>query len=475
MFGIIYNTKVKAFIALLSVLLGICSCRSGGNEAEVWNSSSSDDYRIFSTRQDKPEEIQALNEPLTLKRAVKIALSNNPAISADKWDARSAQAEYDRAVSQRWPRLDAAGDYRNYVNQQRLAPPSPAGHMGPFSDNIASGNLILGMPLYTGGQITNQIKAAKLLQQAQSHTLARSKQELIFNVSSVYYSILAQRHIIDSIEFSQRTLDAHLKRVKDLIANEKAAPVDKLRIEVRLSDIEQQLIEQKNAMDIKREALVTLMGIEEPEESITMAGELIRPREEKTSALKDLIARAYEQRSDYHSARAEVKARAHKIEIAEARGLPEVSLVGSYGRNYDADDTSSTEEVGNIGLLMSVPLFTGGAIEADICKQKAQYHSAEQQLRKLKLKIRLEVKTAYKNLISAGERVEATKKSIDQGKESLRIERLKYNSGKASITDVLDAQAELLNADRNYYQALADYYISRSQLQLAKGHFDEEL
>jgi len=41
-------------------------------------------------------------------------------------------------------------------------------------------------------------------------------------------------------------------------------------------------------------------------------------------------------------------------------------------------------------------------------------------------------------------RFKATVKSIEQAKESLRIESLKYELGKGSITDVLDAQAALL-------------------------------
>ena len=120
-------------------------------------------------------------------------------------------------------------------------------------------------------------------------------------------------------------------------------------------------------------------------------------------------------------------------------------------------------------MVLDIPLFRAGGIEADIRKQKAQYNSAKQRLRELKLQIRLEVQTATKNVTSARERVGATQKSIAQANESLRIERLKYESGKASITDVLDVQAELLKSQRNYYKALADYYISQRQLQLAKG------
>ncbi|RLB14308.1 MAG: TolC family protein, partial [Deltaproteobacteria bacterium] len=51
----------------------------------------------------------------------------------------------------------------------------------------------------------------------------------------------------------------------------------------------------------------------------------------------------------------------------------------------------------------------------------------------------------------------------------LRIEQEKYQLGKGSIIDVLDAQSALLNAQTNYYRSLADYRTARAQLRLAVG------
>jgi outer membrane protein TolC len=63
----------------------------------------------------------------------------------------------------------------------------------------------------------------------------------------------------------------------------------------------------------------------------------------------------------------------------------------------------------------------------------------------------------------------ATGKSIDQAKESLEVERLKYEQGKGAIVDVLDAQSALLEAQTTYYRALADHQTARAQLRLARG------
>jgi outer membrane protein TolC len=81
----------------------------------------------------------------------------------------------------------------------------------------------------------------------------------------------------------------------------------------------------------------------------------------------------------------------------------------------------------------------------------------------------LDVETALLNVNSSWERIEAIKKAIEQAQESFRIERLKYDSGKGAIVDVLDAQSALLDSQTNYDRALADYNIALAQLRLAMG------
>ena len=125
--------------------------------------------------------------------------------------------------------------------------------------------------------------------------------------------------------------------------------------------------------------------------------------------------------------------------------------------------------MGNIGVVADYPIFDGGRITAQINEQETRLASAQANLRKLWLQIRLDVETAMLNVDSARKRVRATQKAIEQSKESFRIESEKYDLGKGSITDVLDAQSAMLDADTNHYRALADFNIALAQLGLATG------
>jgi outer membrane protein TolC len=119
--------------------------------------------------------------------------------------------------------------------------------------------------------------------------------------------------------------------------------------------------------------------------------------------------------------------------------------------------------------VVDIPIFEGGRIEARVRQESARLLAARERLRRLELQVQLDVETAVLNIGSSAQRVEATEKAIEQAKESLRIERQKYELGKGSITDVLDAQSALLDSQTNYYRALADYNTALAQYRLATG------
>jgi outer membrane protein TolC len=116
-----------------------------------------------------------------------------------------------------------------------------------------------------------------------------------------------------------------------------------------------------------------------------------------------------------------------------------------------------------------MPLFDGGVITAQINERQAEYETKKQWIRQLELKIYNEVYTSRLSLDAVRERIAVTEKSIDEAKESLRIEQEKYSLGSGTVVDVLDAQSALLQAQTNYCHALAEWNISFAQLRFYIG------
>jgi hypothetical protein len=180
-----------------------------------------------------------IQEPLTIALAVKIALANNPEIAATQWDVAAAENRYQAARAGHWPSLSAEGGYGRFLDPQRLIQARYNGEPGVFDNDIYRADLVLKLPLFAGGRITNEVRAADLLRLSEERRLARSWEELVFNVSSTFYALLSQREVIRSLEFSITAMAEHRRQVSDLLAVQKAARVDLLRTEVRLADLRQ--------------------------------------------------------------------------------------------------------------------------------------------------------------------------------------------------------------------------------------------
>ncbi len=421
----------------------------------------------------EPPPQQETAGPVTLERAVAIALSRNPDVGAAVADVEAAAAQEDVAGGARWPSVRTLGGYTRFEDDQRLSPATRNGELGVFTQDVFAADLVLSLPLYTGGRITNEVRVSELLRQSAEHRLAWTRDEIVFNVSSVFYSILGQRHVIESLEFSRKAIDEHRKRVNDLLAAQKAAKVDLLRTEVRLADLDQRIVRERNTLAIQQRVLFNLMGVEDSEGRFGMQGALASS--EVKVNLDECMAAAQAQRSDYLAAQAVYKAQARRVDVARGGHWPTVSLRGSYGGRWagHASDapggTDRVEDAGAIGLSIDVPLFEGGRVSAQVRQEQARLRAAQERLRRLGLQVTLDVQSAVLNVTSARERIIATEKSIEQAKESLRTEQEKYALGKGSITDVLDAQTALLEAQTSYYRALADYNIAIAQLRLATG------
>ena len=417
----------------------------------------------------------AVEGPLSLNEAIHVALANNPELAAVKHETIATGLQRDIVTGQRLPTLHFVTGYNHYLNSRRLLAARENGEAGVFSRNILASDVVLTMPLFTGGRITSEIKASELLQKAAEHHLARTGEELVFNISSLFYTILAQRRVIESLEFSEKTLQEHLRRVRELINARKAAGVDRLRTEVRVADLEQLLVRERNILAIQIRMFTKILGLDHPDKSVVPLGTLAFNKitvPETDQALSE----AFENRSDYLAALKALEAQTETVDAARAERWPNIFLSGAYGGRWAADPldepagTDSVIDEGQIGVVVDVPLFEGGRISSRIQLEKVRMQAARERLRRLELQVRLDVETALLNIESATKREAATRKAIEQARESLRIERQKYELGAGTITDVLDAQSALLDAQTNYYRTLADYKISVAQYHLMIGN-----
>lgn len=410
----------------------------------------------------------------SLERCIETALAKNPEIDAARSDMAAAEARVSSAQAAFWPQVSFDGGYLRYLDEQRLIPARYNGEPGVFDRNFLRGDLMAKWALYTGGRTASEAGAAGKLSEAEKQKFVRTRDELIYSVTGIYFSILGQQKILASLGFSRKALEENKKRVAQLYEAQKAAQVDLLRTEVRLSDLNQTILKEENTLAVQKRILFNLMGYETVPEEARFDDTADTPPEVLFD-VKQLTELALQNRPDYQAAKTRLEAQALRVATAKSGSLPSVSLVGSYGLRdapTPADkgkNTLAMEDTGSVGILFSVPLFEGGRVAAKVAEESAILAAARERLKKLELQIRQETETALLDVLSNAARFRATEKSIEQARESHRIESLKYELGRGSIMDVLDAQSALLQAETSNCRSCIDYHISMARLNLAVG------
>jgi len=415
-------------------------------------------------------------------------LKNNPEVAATLWDVSAAGAKLDQAKAARWPTVTYEGSYTKYLNSRPLYEARFNNQRRLFTKQQSLGNVLLKLPLFTGGRIINEIKAAELFRLAETNRLSRTRDELVYNVSSTFYGILSQEKVIDSVRFSLQAMQEQRQKMAKMVEVAKAARVDLLRTEVRVADLEQSLEKETNVLEVQKRLLANLMGLDFERAQLKFAGKLTF--EKIGYRPSQLVPRALEQRPDFKAAKERLASQARRVDVARAGHYPNVNLVGAYGYRGTGvfgvlDDRAPLgenptpptatnrgpfyDDDGSVGVTLTLPLFEGGRISAKVREEISALAAAQERLRKLNLQIRQEVETAILDVDSSSERVKATEKAIEQARESLRIETLKYNLGAGTITDVLDAQTALLLTETTYYRVLADFRTALARLKLAVG------
>jgi len=411
---------------------------------------------------------------IDLAKAVGLALQANPELQAAVSDIGVASAQREKAAAARWPTLRAQTGLTEYRREQRLYPAAVPGEPATISHQIIGADLLVAFPLYTGGRISGTLDAAELAEQAARSTSQWTKTELVYRVTVAYFGILAQRRVISALDSTEAAMLQHLERLGALVEERKAAPLDRQRVEVRLAALRQRRIQEQTTLEVQTLTLLALIGnASRPPPRVT--GELSAPPEQGPKAVEVLLQEALAQRADCRAMRDAVHSQERRVEVAVAGHYPQLQLAGSYGLRWGVfpsvqpEGVSAIADVGQVGLYLDVPIFEGGRVSAEVREQQARLSAMQERLRQVELRVALEVEAAVLDRRAALERVALSQATVGQASEAFRVETEKQAVGKSTISDVLSAQSDLLDAEASRARALADANIATAALRRALG------
>lgn len=416
---------------------------------------------------------------LTLKDAITFALENKADAKKAKLDVENSEYQIQEVRSRALPQISANGSLiHNPILQTNVIDGAGFGAPGTtiqaaFGQKWTSGaGITLNQALYDQSVFIG-LKAAKSTREFYQINAQLTEEQVIEKVANAYYHVYVTRQNLN-------VLDNNLKnttKVKDIIKgqfeNGLAKKIDLDRTLVRLSNINTQRQQTINAVQIQENSLKFLMGmpietkisIPETEFEIT-ATALSAQMPDATTRTEYLLLKKNEQLLEYQK------------KSVQAAYYPTLSLTGSY--NYIGQgpempwfkkpvDGVYWSDYAAVGLNLNVPIFTGFGTRAKVRQAENKLQSIKVDLEETKLALDFEYENAKTQIDNSIISINNQKENAKLAQEVLTNTNNNYIQGLASLTDLLDAENELVAAQNNYTTALLDYKLAEIQLIKSKG------
>ncbi len=396
---------------------------------------------------------------LTAIDAVDLALCNNPQ-TREVWAAARVQAAMVGVAQSAWlPDLDAKlTSGRNFTEARNF--------------NQSSAALTLSWLVFDFGQRSANIENARQLLSAAAATQNATVQNLFLAALQSYYTAQAARAAVVSTTEAERAARESFAAAESRYSVGAGTPADRLQAQTALSQATLNRIrsegDARNALGV----LANAMGFD-AQQSIVL-GEIPRATPELAfqNDVDALIQEARNRRPDLKSAEAQVKAAEASVEVARAQGRPSVSL--SAGPLWQ-DIGGVSANTGNIGVTLSVPVFSGFETSYRVRSAEAQVDLRVAQLDRLRNQVALDVWKAYQNLNTATQSLKATLDLMASAEQSERVALGRYKAGVGTVLDLLTAQTALANARLQRIQAGLDWHVYRATLAQTVGALDYTL
>jgi outer membrane protein len=187
------------------------------------------------------------------------------------------------------------------------------------------------------------------------------------------------------------------------------------------------------------------------------------------ASLEGLQAQALGDRPEMRIARSQLETRQLELKIAQGEHLPRVDAYVNYGLNERSPEFSSAHDNVTSGVSVEMDLFAGLGTQARIRKAERRLAEARAHLRKIRLQIAQDVKSAYLDLQEALQRTEVTQAAVAAAAEALRLVTLQYRAGTATVTRFLESEVANDQAQTQWLAARYDSLRAEAALQRALG------
>jgi outer membrane protein TolC len=405
---------------------------------------------------------------LTVDEAIALALGQASAYRQSQLEERIAAQDVKQARAALLPQFTVPLTYFGTTPSQVREEDEPLtfSYVSSSAINESIGLLNAAGELDISGRLRASLRRSRyLLAAARAGTLV-ARRELALETVDAYYGLVLARQKRRLAEETLSLAEGFLKVTQGLLQRGEGEEADVLRaraqVSLRRDEMEQARTGETAAMDLLRVFtgvdFATLIDVSRITQDLPSASDFNDYTEELIKTRPELTQLDAQKRAALEDAR-----------VARGERLPQLSY--NLNGGFDAADFRPLKRYsgGSATLTLTIPVFDFGASRSRETQARLRAQQLDAQRENTLRLLRQEFYTARATALSALARIQETDAGATAAQQNMILILARYRAKKATITDVVDAQAAYAEARLAHFQAIIDYRASRIRLESTLG------
>ncbi len=324
-----------------------------------------------------------------------------------------------------------------------------------------------------------RLGASKALAEQATADYEAAQDALIVRVAEAYFNVLTGIETLASARAEEEAVKRQLDQAETRLEVGLAPITDVHEARARFDSARANAIAAANQLDDAREALAEITG--QPVEAIKGLAADYQPRNDDTQGVDSWVEKALAENPTLQARELALVAAEKNVSTARAGHWPTLSARAGYSDSATWGNSSSggfafpatsSQDGSSVSLTLNIPIFSGFATQSRVRQALYQRDAAADQVEQQRRAITRQTRGAYRSLNAGAAEVEARRLAVVSAKAAFEAGEAGLEVGTRTIVDVLIAQQQLFQAQREYARARHTFLVNQLRLKQAAGILD---
>jgi outer membrane protein TolC len=332
--------------------------------------------------------------------------------------------------------------------------------------HTTSAGVTVSQLLYSKSFLTG-VKQVRKAEELYSYMLQKTEEDIIHDVSAGYYQVLMNYSNLKVLNDNIANLEKLYQILKLQYENDFVKQTDVSRLKVTLTNLKTQRETLRNGIDVQQRILKIISGVP-VEKEITLDTAIVGKIEYQQPVMSEFVLDVL---PEYQLLKKQNELAGLQIESDKAAFYPNLAAFGqftysSYATEFKFNDFSN---MNTIGLKATIPIFSSGMRKNKVKQSQLKLQQNQEDFDLNRKYLETGYQNSVNSLLSSWSNLQDQQENKALANQVYSQVKLQFDEGMASLTDLLNVESSLLDAENLFNQQLLKYKLAEIELLKATG------